>query len=280
MAAGTWNQKNKVRPGVYVNIDGEPRPLGSVGERGVVTMALPLSWGKAKEVMSIEAGEDPYSRLGYSLTDPQLLLIKEALKRAKQLLLYRLNAGIQATATVGDLTVTAKYGGVRGNDITLVIETNIDDENMFDVKTFVSGREMDAQTVADADSLTDNEWVIFSGTGELTANAGVPLTGGEDGSVTNEDHTAYLAEIETHDFHTLALTSTDPSLKAVYASFCQRLREEEGKKIQVVMESDPLADYEGIIRVKNGVVLADGTTLTAAQATAWVARGNGRSSSE
>lgn len=39
----------------------------------------------------------------------------------------------------------------------------------------------------------------------------------------------------------------------------------------MVLENYPEADFEGVISVKNGVVLEDGTTLTAAQATAWVA---------
>ena len=34
--------------------------------------------------------------------------------------------------------------------------------------------------------------------------------------------------------------------------------------------AEQAADYEGVINVKNGVILEDGTTLTAAQAVAWV----------
>ena len=271
MAGGTWTVQNKVRPGVYIHFKSEARPLGALGERGIVSLPLELSWGPSKQVISIEAGTDPFDTLGYLITAPQLLLVREALKRARTLLLYRLNTGVKATATVDNLTVTAKYGGVRGNDISVAIETNIDDPAQFDVKTLVGGAEVDSQTVADITELQSNAWVDFSGTGTLTTTAGVPLTGGDDGTVNAQDYLDYLTAIEVHNFNTIGLTVTDATTKGVFVSFVKRLREDEGKKIQVVMENYPEADYEGVISVKNGVALADGTTLTAAQAVAWVA---------
>jgi len=271
MAGGTWTVQNKVRPGVYINFKGEQRAAGALGERGIVSLPLALSWGPAKQVVAVEAGANTFDVLGYPITAPQLLLVREALKRARTLLLYRLNTGTKATATAGNLTITAKHGGVRGNDITIVIEQNIDDASKFDVKTLVDGREVDAQTVEDIDDLQANDWVTFSGSGSLSETAGTPLTGGADGTVQAQDYLDYLEAIEVHDFHTIGLTSTDSETKAVFVSFAKRLRDDEGKKIQVVMENNPIADYEGVISVKNGVVLADGTTLTAAQAVAWVA---------
>lgn len=271
MSGGTWVAQNKVRPGVYINVVSEPKPLGTIGERGIATMALSLSWGPSKQVLTINAGDDTKEVLGYDITDPKLLLVRESLKRAKTLLLYRLNEGVKATATHGTLTITAKYGGVRGNDITLVVQTNIDDPAKFDVKTIFAGEEVDVQIVANIDELVDNNWVDFSGTGTLTTTAGVPLTGGTDGTVTNQDHTDYHAAIEVYDFNTIALPSNDVTLKSVYTAFVKRLREDEGRKIQAVLENYPTADHEGVISVKNGVKLADGTVLDAVKAVAWVA---------
>jgi len=273
MAGGNWISQNKTRPGVYINFKSEAKAAGAMGERGIVSLPLPLSWGPAKQVIAMEAGDDTFATLGYPITAPQLLPVREALKRARTVLLYRLNAGTQATGTDGvNLTITAKYGGVRGNDITVVISTNVDDPDKFDVQTLVDGAEVDYQeAVQEVEDLKDNDWVIWSGSGLLTPSAGIPLTGGADGAATAQDYLDYLEAIEVQDFHTIGLTSTDPSVKGVFAAFAKRLRDEEGKKIQVVMENYPTADYEGVISVKNGVVLADGTTLTAAQAVAWVA---------
>lgn len=271
MAGGVWSSMNKVRPGVYINFASERQALGALGERGIVTMPLPLSWGPSKQVITVNAGDDTFDMLGYDITAPQLLLVREALKRAKTLLLYRLNDGDKATATIGGMTVTAKYSGVRGNNITIVVQANVDNPSMFDVQTLVEGREVDVQTVSTIGELRENAWVTFSGTGTLTETAGVNLAGGTDGEVTNADYMDYLAAIELYDFQTMAAPVTDETLKAVFVSFVQRLRETEGKKIQVVLPDYPDADYEGVISVKNGVVLADGTTIDKVKATAWVA---------
>ncbi|MBU5445182.1 phage tail sheath family protein [Paenibacillus sp. MSJ-34] len=271
MAGGTWTTQNKVRPGVYVNVNSAPKALGAIGERGVVTMALPLSWGPEKRVIELQAGADTLPTFGYGIAEPQMLLVREALKRAKTLLLYKLNAGTKATAALDNMTVTALYGGERGNDISVAVQKNMDDNTKCDVKTFVDGQEVDSQTAADVAGLATNGWVSFSGEGPLQESAGIALEGGANGAVTNQDHADYLSAIEVYDFHTMALVSTDASLKSLYASFMKRQRNDEGRKMQLVVENDPAADHEGIISVKNGVVLSDGTTLTAAQATAWVA---------
>lgn len=271
MAGGNWSTQNKVRPGVYVNFKGERQPVGAPGERGIVSLPLALSWGPARTAVKVEAGADPFNTLGYGIADPKLLLVREALKRARTLLLYRLNTGTAASATLGALHVTARYGGLRGNDISIIIRSHIDESGKFEVKTLVAGREVDVQTAAAIEELQPNDWVAFDGAGELTETAGLPLMGGEDGDVTVQDYADYLAAIEVHDVHTIGLPANDEAVKSLFVSFVKRLRDEEGKKLQVVLENYPQADYEGVISVKNGVVLADGTTLTAAQATAWTA---------
>ncbi|OAB25896.1 phage tail sheath protein [Paenibacillus macquariensis subsp. defensor] len=271
MAGGTFVTQNKVRPGVYIETSSVPKPLGTLGERGITALALTLPWGPAKQLIAVEAGADTFNVLGYDITDASLLLVKESLKRAKTLLLYRLNEGVKATATLSTLIVTAKYGGTRGNDISVIIQTNIDDPAKFDVNTLVSGTVVNTQIVSGITGLVSNDWVVFSGTGTLTVTAGLPLKGGTDGVVTNADHTAFLAAVELLDFNTVGLTTDEAQLKSVYTAFVKRLREDEGKKVQAVVPNYPIADYEGVISVKNGVVLSDGTTLTNAQAVAWVA---------
>ncbi|MBY9078306.1 phage tail sheath family protein [Paenibacillus sp. HN-1] len=271
MAGGTWTLQNKARPGVYINVETTGGALGAAGSRGITSLALALPWGPSKVITPIVAGEDTMTTLGYDLSAPELLLVREALKRAQTVLLYRLNTGTKATATAGSLTVTARNGGSRGNDLAVVIQANIDDSSKWDVKTLLVGDVVDTQVVAGVADLIANDWVVFSGSGPLTATAGAPLIDGADGTVTNADHTAFLGVLELYDFQTVALPSTDNTLKSVYAAFIRRLREDEGKKIQVVLENYPTADYEGVVSVRNGVVLSDGTTLTAAQATAWVA---------
>jgi len=271
MSGGTWTVQNKVRPGVYINTVSEAKAAGARGVRGVATMPLALSWGPAKQVIEINAESDLVAILGYAASSSELLLVREALKRASKLLLYRLNTGVKAAAAIGAVEAEALHGGARGNDITVAITANIDNASLFDVKTFVDGVERDKQSAAAADDLKANEWVAFGGTGALAAAAGTPLTGGADGSIAEQDYLDYLAAVEVYDFNTIGLTSTDSATKSVFAAYVKRLREQEGRKVQVVLENDPSADYEGVISVKNGVVLRSGETLSAAQAVAWVA---------
>lgn len=271
MTGGTWTIHNKVRPGVYINFNNAPQPLGAVGERGVVTMPLILSWGEPKKVLSVEAGNGTAELLGYPITAPQLLLVREALKRARTLLLYRVNEGAKASATAGELVATARYGGVRGNDIAIVVEANVDHPSLFDVRTLVDGTETDVQTVADIAGLKPNAWVAWNASGALTATAGVPLAGGSDGDAATSDYMDYLDAVETLEFQTMALPVSDAELKGVFAAFVSNMRDGEGRKVQLVTANYAEADYEGVISVKNGVVLSDGTALTPEQATAWVA---------
>lgn len=270
MAGGTYTVMNKVRPGVYINFVSEGS-AATLGERGTAAIGLTLPWGAPKTIITLEAGEDPSSKLGYDITASALLLVREALKRAKTLLVFRLNTGTKATVTSGNLTATAKYGGARGNDLSIVIAVNVDDNSKYDVSTLLSGAVVNKQTVANIAGLVANNWIDWSGTGALAASAGAPLTGGADGTVVNGDHTDFLNAVELQDFQTAAYTGSDATLKSVYAAFARRLRDDEGRKIQVVLENYPSADHEGVISVKNGVKLDDGTTLTAGQATAWVA---------
>jgi hypothetical protein len=271
MAGGTWTSQNKVRPGVYINFTGEAKPLGAIGERGTVAMALSLGWGASHQITTIHAGEDLTEQLGYDSASLPMLLIREALKRAKTLLLYRLNEGVKAQASQGTVTFTARYGGIRGNALTVIIQSNVDDNAKFDVKTAVAGEIVDIQTVANLADLIDNTWVEFGGTGTLAAAAGINLTGGADGTVTNQNYIDFLAAVEVHDFNTLALASDDNTLKSVYTAYVKRLRLDEGRKIQAVLSNYAIANDEGIISVKNGVILSDGSSLDSVQATAWVA---------
>jgi hypothetical protein len=274
MPGGTWVTQNKVRPGVYINFVSEPKPLGTLGDRGTVALPIPLSWGASKQIVTINAGDDVSKVLGYDITNASLLLVKEAMKRATKLLLYRLNEGTKATSTSGNLVTTAKYGGVRGNDITIVIQSDIDTPTLFNVRTMVDGREEDLQQVEDIDGLVENDWVTFKAVAtdkELAATAGAPLTGGADGTVTNADHNDFLVAVETQNFNSIGLVSTDQTLKSVYTTFIKRLRESEGRYVQVVMSDYPTADFEGVISVKNGVVLSDGTVIDKVNAVSWVA---------
>ena len=82
-------------------------------------------------------------------------------------------------------------------------------------------------------------------------------------------HTAALNAFEVESFNVVGYPGTDEEIKSLYATFVKRLRDDEGKKIVGVLH-DYKGDNIGLINVKNGVVLNDGTTVTGDKAVAWV----------
>jgi hypothetical protein len=272
MAGGTWTRQNKVRPGAYINFKSKTKEAGVLGERGIATMPLVLSFGPEKQVIEINIDTDLFNTIGIDISDDEALLIREVLKRAGKLLIYRLNTGVKAAATLSTLTVEANYSGTKANQIKIIIQTNIEDNTAFDVITMLGTIQLDKQVkVKTIAELQPNTFVTFKGTGNLQATAGLPLSGGTDGAITNQNYTEYLASIELYEFNTMGIPTTDSSLKAVVATFVKRLREQEGRKIQAVLEKYPEADYEGVISIRNGVILSDGTTIPSDKAVAFVA---------
>ncbi len=88
-----------------------------------------------------------------------------------------------------------------------------------------------------------------------------------------------LGVLETMDVNTIAYpydgpNETDESnyeaAKTAIATWVQAMYDDEGVPMQVVMANMD-ADSDRVINITQGVVLSDGTTLTAAQTTAWVA---------
>lgn len=92
---------------------------------------------------------------------------------------------------------------------------------------------------------------------------------------------AALVKLKTVDFNTLCYPYSGDGIdadtnddyleqKGAIVTWVKAMRNDEGLKIQAVL-ADHAADDEGIINVSQGIMLADGTALTTAQATAWVA---------
>lgn len=272
IGGGNFTLMNKVIPGAYINTIAGATTV-TAGSRGIAALPVVLSWGAEKQLIAMDAGDFSKNALkvfGYSATAPELLLIREALKRAKTLLFYRVNGGgAKATATAGGVTATAKYSGKRGNDIKVAVLANPD--GGFDVVSYLDGREVDKQTVTVATELVDNAFIDFSGSGSLSAVAAASLTGGEDGAATGEDYSDFLAAVEVEEFNAVGYCGDDATTKALFNTFIKRVRDDEGKKAVCVLSNYANADYEGVISVKNGVVLDDGTELTPEQAVAWVA---------
>lgn len=272
MAGGTFTSHNKTRPGAYVNVRSEGIAASGDGVQGIATVPVTLGFGPVKKVQEVNSGTNFNTLYGYGLGDPEMVSVREALKRSGTLLLYRLNGGEKASAELGEgQTATAKYEGEKGNDIRIAIQEDIDNPDTFVVSTYYGSRLIDTQEQVETFSdLENNAMVDFSGEGVLTTSAGVNLSGASTTEVTAGDYSDYFEAVSVHDWNAMAITAEDEEIKVSAASFVRRMRDDEGKKCQVVIGKYP-GNHESVINVANGVTLADGTELTAEQATAWVA---------
>ena len=270
MAGGTWTSQNQQRPGAYINVRSSGGVGQSTAETGIASLPLSVNWGPESAIIAVDGSTNIYNIFGTDLADQQLAPLREALKRAATVLVYRVSKGTKATATAAPLTATAKHGGTRGNDLKVEVKASLAQPGKMDVITFLGTNQVDIQTVADSKDLKANEFVVFTGTGKPVATAGTSLAGATDTAATSGDYGAYFEALQLHDFNTIALPVADEAIKILGVNFAKRMRNEEGKKCQVVV-ANYNADSEAVINVKNGVILADGKTVDAALATAWVA---------
>ena len=146
----------------------------------------------------------------------------------------------------------AKYSGAFGNDLTVIIAEDTNNAGKFTVKTSLNGTVVDTQnnieTISDLENNAYLEWEESEIA--LSLNAGTPLTGGTNGTVTGQSYQDLLDTAENYSFNILAYDGTDTTTKALFKAFTQRMREEIGANFQTVLYNYS-ADYEGIINVKN-----------------------------
>ena len=252
LGGGTWLVQNKVLPGSYINFSSVAKASATLSDRGYAAAPFVLSWGPENEVFAVTSGEfqkNSKAIFGYSYDHPKMLALREIFLHATTVYCYRLGLGAKKAACA---LATAKYPGIRGNDLSIVIAVNVDDPDAFDVGTYLDGIQVDLQTVTTAKELTGNDYVDFKKDLTLEATAGAPLTGGEDvANITGDSHQAFLDKIEAYAFNAMCCPAADPIIVKLYAAYCQRVRDEVGAKFQLIAWKPSTVDYEGVIGVWN-----------------------------
>jgi len=252
LGGGSFTTQNKELPGAYINFVSAASASATLSARGIATMPLELDWGVEGEVFEI-TNEDFQKRsqkiLGYAYDHAKLKGLRDLFIGAKTLYAYRLNGG---GAKAANTFAEARYSGIRGNDIKIVIQANADDEAKFDVITYLGTVAVDTQTVAKAADLVANDYVVFKADAVLAVTAATPLEGGTNGEVNGASYQAYLDRIEAYTYNTMGVVTDDATTIKLFNSFNKRLRDEMGIKFQLVTYNNA-ADFMGIISVKNKV---------------------------
>ena len=251
LGGGSFVTQNKVLPGAYVNFVSLSAANATLSDRGIATMPLELDWGAEGEVFTVtnvDFQKKSMAIFGYPYDHEKMRGLRDLFKNVQTLHAYRLNGGGErAVSDYGN----AKFKGVRGNDIKIAVQTNVDDKDFVDVITYIDTTAVDKQTVKTAAELVDNDYVTFNKSANLEVNtAGTPLMGGVNGSVSNEAYQNYLDKIEGYSFNAMGVDTTDSTTADLFVNFTKRLRDEMGVKFQTVLYNKA-ADYEGVINVKS-----------------------------
>lgn len=251
LGGGVFATQNKTLPGAYINFMSAKTSKNTMSERGVVAIAIPMDWGADDTI--IEITQTNFQRnsltvLGYASDNIKLMPIREALKNASKVFLYKLaKSAVKAKNTFAEATCT----GVRGNDLTTVIRKNVNDETKFDVLLHLDGVLIDSQTVATSSELVDNAFVTYDKASTLAVNVGLALTGGTNGTAASAlEYQAFLSKIESQAFNVLACASEVTEIKDLVVAYTKRMRDEIGVKFQSVLYQSA-ANYEGVISVAN-----------------------------
>lgn len=250
LGGGTWLTQNKVMPGTYINFTSLAKASAALSDRGIAAAPFNLSWGPENTVFEVTAEDfqkNSKKLFGYSYDAPEMRSLREIFCNAVKVLCWRLGNGTAAQNTYA----TAKFAGARGNDITIKIAADVDNEDYYVVGTYLAGSCVDEQLVETSADLVANDYVTFK-TFSMAATAGTPLTGGaNDASITGEDYQAFLDAIESYAFNALCCPVKDSTTVTLFVNYTKRVRDDLGAKFQLVAWQPSSADYEGVIGVWN-----------------------------
>ncbi|EGT4231953.1 TPA: phage tail sheath family protein [Clostridioides difficile] len=253
LGGGTFVTQNKILPGAYINFISAKRATSSLSDRGIVAMPLELDWGIDEEAFQVTSDDfEKYSvkYFGYDYTHEKLKGLRDLFKNIRLGYFYKLNKGVKASCTIA----TAKYSGIRGNDLKVTVTTNIDDNAKFDVVILLDNKKVDTQIAKVITDLQDNDYITWKKDATLEASAGLVFTGGTNGeAVTGAEYQAFLDKIESYSFNALGCLATTTEIKSLFVEFTKRMRDKVGAKFQTVLYKKSDADYEGVVSIENKI---------------------------
>jgi hypothetical protein len=240
---GKWLVQNKVLPGFFHRFISANKDGIAISDRGNAAIGLELDWGPDGQIVTVENADFQKSTkkiFGYSYTDDQMKPLREIFLNSTTLYYYRLNGGGEkATSKWG----TAKYTGIRGNDIKVAIVAAVDETGKFDVETYLGTAKVDTQRAATVADLKDNDFVVWKkDAGALAPDAGTVFSGGTNGTTSGDSHQAFLDKAERVAFHTLCCNTNDKVTVSLYVAYTKRMCDEIGKVFQLVV---PGTDADG-----------------------------------
>lgn len=256
LGGGTFLVQNKILPGTYINFISAAKASANLSDRGYIALPIALDWGPDDKVFAVSPEDfqkESLSIFGYDYTHPKLKGLRDLFKHSlKMVYIYKLMSnGVKAQNTY----CTAKYKGVRGNDLKIIVNANVDEPEKVDVLTYLDTTLVDEQTVEpNTNNLKSNDYVDWKPDVVLEPTAALPLTGGSNGDeLTGTQYQQALDAFESYTFNALGCLSTDSLIISLFIEYTKRMRDSVGVKFQTVVYRTA-ADYEGIVNLENQVL--------------------------
>ncbi len=169
---GTWESQNKILPGAYINfLTNAPLSI-TPGSRGTVVLLQEMSVGTSGEIYTVTATENDYPE---EITAADKLLVNEALKGAKTVLVYNLGNDHGAEDIENALTALRT---VRFNTLAYPYDGTGYDANKSTITAWINAMREDEGVKIQgvfANYVADSESVINVSQG-IKLYGGTPLT--------------------------------------------------------------------------------------------------------
>ena len=221
LGGGIYVTQNKVLPGSYINVVTASRVTSSVGERGVVAIALPIGKeaGKVFELTASDFVQNCETLLGVKYGDESVLALREIFVHANKVYLYDLG---------DDKTVSDACAGLEPYDFNVICAYTVTAEDVTayitQVKTWRDDLGKKCQVVVYNQTTPNHEGVI--NVVSTVSDEGVPAyalvawtSGVEAGCPVNESCTNKLYDGELNVVVDKTQTQLEACLKGGQFAF-------------------------------------------------------------
>lgn len=232
MPGGTFSKSARpVLPGSYTNFEAVPTVQVPTAIGSIVALPFTSDWGPLNQAVQIGSLAQFKSIYGDSLDTPGYIAAKQVFQGegvdgrggAGAIVAYRMGAASAAKATVdlnntsaaAALTLTAKYEGTKGNDLTVTVQDYAADSSQTEILVYDGALELerfrfpdtDIQAAADAINARSGYFTATVGStaAALATVANKAVAGGTDGTpLTGTDWTNMMNALDIERFGILA----------------------------------------------------------------------------
>lgn len=270
MAGGVFYSKNKKLSGFYYNVQSKKVVNISQATRGVVAYCMADPDWFVEGITRVTPDTNLLNTLGHQNLDFVTDMFKGSadIDGATEILVYipSTTGGTKATATVSDLTITAKRVGTLGNGLTCKIDRDTT-TNEYVVRAYLGGILVEKSRTT---TISNYRSIWFDLSGTLAEIVATELSGGTNGTISSTAYNDFLEALETYRFNVLCYDGDDSNTKALISTFLEKYRDDLGRCCRAVVNNYS-ADYERITSVNiTSITLSDGSTRTGKQLTWWV----------